>query len=168
MFNPHMRNSFFPKNGCSEKINLIIHNVDIQDIWCLPTLPKIALVCERFCWGTMLHDIQSWVKNCQHCKTVKGPYTDPEPPQGSVVVNNPMDLLYLDFMKLDPSESGKENVLVMTDVFSKFNVVVITQDQRAKTVVKVLVDEWFYTYRIPADIHSDQGKTFNNHIIEQL
>ena len=50
----------------------------------------------------MLHDVQSWVKNCQHCKTAKGPYTDPELPQGSIVANNHMDLLLIDFMKLDP------------------------------------------------------------------
>ena len=50
----------------------------------------VALVWERFYWGTMLYDVQSWVKNCQCCKTAKGPYTDPEPPQGSIVANNPV------------------------------------------------------------------------------
>ena len=44
----------------------------------------VALIQERFYWGTMLYDVQSWVKNCQHCKTAKGPYTDPEPPQGVI------------------------------------------------------------------------------------
>ena len=116
----------------------------------------------------MLYDIQSWVKNCQHCKTAKGPYTDPEPPQGSIVANNPMDLLLIDFMKLDPSKNGKENVLVMTDAFSKFCVAVITPNQKAKMVAKALIDKWFYTYGIPARIHSDQGKSFDNHLIEQL
>ena len=59
-----------------------------QDVEC-----TVALVQERFYWGTMLYNIQSWAKNCQHCKTAKDPYTDPEPPQGSTVANNPMDLL---------------------------------------------------------------------------
>ena len=77
----------------------------------------VALIQERFYWGTMLYDIQSWVKHFQHCKTAKGSYTDPEPPQGSIVENNPMDLLVIDFVKLDPSKNGKENVLVMTDAF---------------------------------------------------
>ena len=112
----------------------------------------VALVWERFYWGTMLYDIQSWVKHCQCCKTAKGPYTDPEPLQGSIVANNPMDLLLIDFMKLDPSKNGKENVLVMTDAFSKFCVAVITPNQKAKMVPKALVDKWFYTYRIPACI----------------
>ena len=116
----------------------------------------------------MLYDIQSRVKNCQHCQTAKGPYTDPEPPQGSIVANNLMDLLLIDFMKLDPSKTGKENVLVMTDAFSKSCVAVIAQNQKAKMVAKALIDKWFYTYRIPAHIHSDQGKSFDNLLIEHL
>ena len=51
-----------------------------------------------------------------------------------------MDPLCLDFMKLDASKNGKENVLAMTNTFSKFNVAVITPNQKAKAVPKVLVD----------------------------
>ena len=79
-----------------------------------------------------------------------------------------MDLLCIDFMKVDPSKDGKENVLVMTDAFSKFSVAVVTTNQQAKTVAKALVDKWFYVYGIPTRIHSDQGKSFDNKIIEQL
>ena len=118
----------------------------------------LQLVCERFYWSTLLQDITRWVKNCKRCQTAKGPYVDPDPPQGSIVANNPMDLLCIDFMKVDPSKDGKENVLVMTDAFSKFIVAVVTPNQQAKTVAKALVDKWFYVYGIPTRIHSDQGK----------
>ena len=56
----------------------------------------------------------------------------------------------------------------MTDAFSKFFVAVVTPNQKAKTVAKALIDKWFYTYGIPACIDSDQGKRFDNHLIEQL
>ena len=39
---------------------------------------------------------------------------------GSVIAYNPMDLLCINFTKLDPSNDGKEDVLVMTDAFSRF------------------------------------------------
>ena len=77
-------------------------------------------------------------------------------------------MLLIDFMKLDPSRNGKENVLVMMDAFSKFCVAVITPNQKSKMVAKALIDKWFYTYGIPARIHSDQGKSFDNHLIDQL
>ena len=54
----------------------------------------------------------------------------------------------------------------MADTFSKFSVVVVMPNQQAKTVVKSLVDKWFYTFGIPTRIHSDQG-SFDNKIIEQ-
>ena len=44
----------------------------------------------------------------------------------------------------------------------------VTLNQHAKTVAKALVDKWFYTYGIPTGIHRDQGKSFDNKIIEQL
>ena len=52
-----------------------------------------------------------------------------------------MDLLCLDFTKIDPSRTGKENILIMTDAFSKFSVAVVTPNQRALTVAKVLADK---------------------------
>ena len=128
----------------------------------------LQLVCEGFYWSTLLQDITSWVKNCKQCQTAKGPYVDPDPTQGSIVANNPMDLLYINFMKVDPSKDGKENVLVMTDAFSKFNMAVVMPNQQAKTVAKALVDKWFYAYGIPTRLHSDQGKSFDNKILEQL
>ena len=103
----------------------------------------LQLVCKLFYWSTLLQDVTNWVKNCKQCLTAKGPYVDPDPAQGSIIANNPMDLSCIDFMKVDLSKDGKENVLVMTDTFSKFCVVVVMPNQQAKTVAKVLLDNWF-------------------------
>ena len=89
-------------------------------------------------------NITSRVKNCKWCQTAKGPYVDPDPAQGSIVANNPMDLLCIDFMKVDLSKGRKENVLVMMGAFSKFSVAVVMPNQQEKTVAKALVDKWFY------------------------
>ena len=74
----------------------------------------------------------------------------------------------LDFMKVDQSKNRKKNTLVMMDSFSKFSVTVIKPNQKAKMVVRALVDKWFHSYGIPALFHSNQGKSFDNHIIEEL
>ena len=49
----------------------------------------LKLVCERFYWSTFLQDITNWVKNCKWCKTAKGPYIDPDPSQGSILLTIP-------------------------------------------------------------------------------
>ena len=77
----------------------------------------LQLVHEKIYWSTFLQDVTNWVKNCKWCQTAKGLYVDPYPAQGSIVANNPMDLLCIDFMKVAPSKDGKENVLVMTNAF---------------------------------------------------
>ena len=61
-----------------------------------------------------------------------------------------------------------DNVLVMTDVFSKYTQAVPTHDQRATTVAQVLVNEWFYKFGVPGRIHSDQGRNFESQLIQQL
>ena len=80
----------------------------------------------------------------------------------------PLELLCIDFTKADPSKGGKENVLVLTDAFSKFSQAFVTNDQKALTVAKILVDKWFNVYGIPSRIHSDLGRSFDNEIISNL
>ena len=51
----------------------------------------------------------------------KGPYVGPKEQPGSVIASGPLDLLCVDFTPMDPSRDGKENVLILTDAFSKFS-----------------------------------------------
>ena len=117
----------------------------------------LALVRERFYWSTMNHDATKYVTNCHWCHVAKGHYTGPNTQQGSLVANNPLDLLCIDFLKVDPSRDGKENILVLTDAFTKFSQVFITNNQKALTIAKILVEKWFYVYGILAHIHSNKG-----------
>ena len=43
----------------------------------------------------------------------------------------------------------------MTDVFTKFTEAVATHEQKALTVAKVLVKEWFIRFGVPGRVHSD-------------
>ena len=116
----------------------------------------------------MAADACNWVSQCSCYHVAKRNYITPRPKIGHLESNNPMNLLCLDFTKIDPSRTGKENVLIMTDTFSEFSVAIVTPNQRALTVAKVLVDKWFHVYRVPSRIHSDQGKSFDNDIIQSL
>ena len=116
----------------------------------------------------MFQDVTNYVKTCTQCQTLKGDYTDPKTKSGMIIANNPMDLLCIDFTKIDPLKSNKENILVLTDAFTKFNQAFITPNQKALTVVKILVDKWFYIYGITPQTHSDQGWCFYNQIMKHL
>ena len=57
---------------------------------------------------------------------MKDDYTDPKTKLGTITANNPMDLLCIGFTKVDPSKSSKENILVLTDAYTKFCQVFVT------------------------------------------
>ena len=128
----------------------------------------LALVRERFYWSMMNHDETECVTNCHWCHVAKGHYTGTHTQQGFLVVNNPLDLLCIDFLKVDPSMDGKENILVLTDAFTKFSQAFITNNQKAPTITMILVKKWFYVYGIQVCIHSDKGQSFENAIISEL
>ena len=116
----------------------------------------------------MFQDATKYVKECPRCQIAKGDYTEPNTILGVIIANNPMDLMCIDFTKVDPSKDGKENILVLTDAFTKFSQAFVTPNQKAITIAKILVDKWFYVYGIPACIHSDKGHSFDNEILSHL
>ena len=116
----------------------------------------------------MFADAECWVSQCQWCLVSKGDYNEPKTVQGNLVANQPLELLCIDFTKADPFKGGKENILVLTDAFSKYSQAFVTPNQKSLTVAKVLVEKWFSVFGIPAWIHSDQGRSFDNEIIASL
>ena len=74
----------------------------------------------------------------------------------------------MDFTQLEAASDGNENLLVVTDVFTKFAVAVPTRDQGGSTVVKALVCDLFLVYGVPKGIHSYQGRCFEAEVVQEL
>ena len=113
-------------------------------------------------------DTDHWLSQCEWCLISKGDYTEPKTQQGSLVAHQPLELLCIDFTKADVAKGGKENILVLTDAFSKYSQAFVMNNQKALTVAKILIEKWFSIFGIPARIHSDQGRSFDNEIISHL
>ena len=128
----------------------------------------VNLLPEKVYWTSMFANTDCWLAQCKWCLISKGDYTEPKTQQGSLVANQPLELLCIDFTKADVAKGGKENILVLTDAFSKYSQAFVTNNQKALTVAKILIEKWFSIFAIPARIHSDQGRSFNNEIISHL
>ena len=59
----------------------------------------IDLLRERVYWPSMVKDTQNWVTGCCCCQVARGDYNQPKPNIGHLEVNNPLDLVCLDFTK---------------------------------------------------------------------
>ena len=128
----------------------------------------LALLQKRCWWPGMSADVERWCKSCETCTVSKAPTPKVRPTMGSLIAEKPLDILAIDFTQLEKSSDGRENVLVMTDVFSKFTQAVPCRDQKSSTVAKALIREWFQKYGVPRRIHSDQGRNFESQLVKDL
>ncbi len=126
------------------------------------------LVRTRCYWPGMYRYVEDWCRKCQRCTLSKVVRPKVRTFMGHLMADRPLDILAIDFTLLEPSSSGMENVLIMTDVFSKFTQAIPTKDQTAKTVARVLVERWFYLFGVPRQLHSDQGRCFESRLIQEL
>ena len=128
----------------------------------------LQLLRRRCYWPQMADDIMRYCDQCHRCQTAKKPGIGVHQPPGHLLATAPLEVVAMDFTKLEVSADGKEDVLVLTDVFTKWTVAVATKDQSSMSVVKVLLKEWIPHYGVPRRLHSDQGKCFEADVIRGL
>lgn len=126
------------------------------------------LVRERCFWPNLRHDVEQWCIKCSRCVVAKAVRPKVHTAMGHLMASRPLEILAIDFTLLERANNGWENVLVVTDVFSKFTQAYPTRDQKASTVARVLTERWFYIYGVPQRIHSDQGRNFEGELLKRL
>lgn len=73
----------------------------------------------RFFWPRMLLDVVEYIRNCGECITHKTP-VQRAAPLHQIISHGPMDLVYMDFLSMEPDSKGISNVLVVTDHFTRY------------------------------------------------
>ena len=61
-----------------------------------------------------------------------------------------MELVCLDILSLERSKGGFENILAITDPFTRYAQVFLTRNHEAKTTVKFFFDNFIVHYGFPA------------------
>ena len=79
--------------------------------------------------------------------------------------------MHLDYTSIESTmELNKppvvENVLVITDYFMRYALVVVMKDQTAKTVVKVFCECFIAVFGVPTKLLSDRGANFTSALVE--
>ena len=127
----------------------------------------VALARSRFYWYRMEDDIKAYCQKCVRCVLRKTP-----PPRAaymsSLQSSDPMDLLCIDFLKVDADRWNRTNILVVTDHFTRFARAIPTRNQTAKAVAEALWKEFFLDFGFPRRLHSDRGASFTGQLVKQL
>ena len=126
----------------------------------------LSLLIERCFWPGMTVSVDKWVSNCERCirKSSKNIRTE----LTNIVTTYPLELVYMDYLTLEPSKGGQSNILVITDHFTKYAMAIPTQNQTAKTTADAFYNNFMVHYGIPTRLHTDQGANFESDIIKEL
>lgn len=127
----------------------------------------IDLVRTRFFWPKMQTSVEKMISTCERCGRRK---SKPEraAPLMNIQTTRPLELVSIDYLSIEPDQSNTKDVLVITDVFTKFAVAIPTPNQRARTVAKALWEHFIVYYGVPEKLLSDQGPDFESKTIKEL
>ena len=66
------------------------------------------------------------------------------------------------------SDQGNRYLLIAMDYFTKWPEVYAIPNQEASTIAEVLVANFFCRFGIPRELHSDQGRNFESHLLKEV
>ena len=129
---------------------------------------SLSLAIQRFFWLNLDRDARDFVRNCQRCIVSKTVEPAGRASLESITSARPFQLVCIDFWSAEDSRNKSVDVLVVTDHFTRMAQAFPCKDQSAKQVARVLWDKYFCVYGFPERIHSDQGASFESHLISEL
>lgn len=89
---------------------------------------SLELLWQRCYWPGMSAEVARWCQAYERCQVAKHTQPAARGFMGHLLASRPNEILTMDYTVLEPSCSGFENVLVITDVFSKYILAVPTHD----------------------------------------
>ena len=84
----------------------------------------------------MQRDATHYINKCQNC--LKRKATPDVAPLQPIIANQPMELVHMDFLSIEPSKGNIENVLVITDHFTRYAQAYPSKTQTAQATAKLL------------------------------
>ena len=104
---------------------------------------------------TWLHRQRNMLGNVAHVLLSKK--GSKKPPQ-NIRATHSLEFVYLDYLCLEPGKGLEENVLVVTDHFTRYAQAYVTKTQTIQMNAKTLWDKFIVHYWFPKKILMDQGQ----------
>lgn len=124
---------------------------------------------DRFYWPGWFKEVQKWCQECFECGSHKQTGVTPRAPMVTSATSCPFERIAVDIMgPLPKTERSNLYIMVVGDYFSKWTEAYPVPNQEAETLAQVLMNEWVSRYGTPRSLHSDQGRSFESNLFQQL
>ena len=104
----------------------------------------LELLRDQFYWPGMHTDVTSYINSCPRCLRRKS--QPDQPPLLNIEVNQPLELIHFDYLKIEPSKGNVENVLIITDHFTRYAQAFPSKTQTALATAKLLWNNFILHY----------------------
>ena len=115
------------------------------------------LIKQKFYWYKWQSDSRKYVSQCEQCQEAKGHKFHKRGELAPVISHKFNDIIHIDFM--GPFH-GSLNVLIITDNFTGYTMLIDTFGQTADDVILAIWNKWKPINGIPCNCLSDRGKGF--------
>ena len=126
----------------------------------------LNLMHDRFFWPHMAAQAKEHIRKCHACLAFKA--RQPKAPLENIMATHPPELIHLDYLCLEPGKGLDENVLVVTDHFTRYTQAYVTRTQTTQMTAKTLWDKFIVHYGLPKKILMEQGRNFESQLVADL
>ena len=126
----------------------------------------LDLMHDRFFQPHMAAQAREHIGKCHPCLAFKA--RQPKSPLENIMATHPLELVHLDYLCLEPGKGLDENVLVVTDHFTRYGEAYVTRTQTTQMTAKTLWDKFIIHYRLPEKMLTDQGQHFESRFLADL
>ena len=104
----------------------------------------LDLICDQFFWPHMAAQAKEYIRKCCPCLAFKA--KQPKAPLENIMASHPLEDVCLDYLCLEPGKGLEENVLVVTDHFTRYTQAYVTRTQTAQTTAKTQWNKFIVHY----------------------
>ena len=126
----------------------------------------LNLMYDRFFWPHMAGQAKEHIRMCHPCLAFKA--KQPKASLENIVATRPLELVHLNYLFLEPGKGFDENVLVVTDHFTRYAKAYVTRTETIQTTAKTLWYKFIVHYGLPKKISMDQGQNFGSQLVADL
>ena len=111
-------------------------------------------------------DVASYINSCQRC--IRRKSQSHVAPLHNIEAIQPLELVHLDYLQIEPCKGNIEKVLIVTGHFTRYAQAYPSKTQTVLATVKLLWNNFVVHYGFPTKFISDQGLNFESKLTANL